>query len=163
VAVRPWREAESAQAPVWGDRLKRAAQSVFMIFVGATMIYCMTLFLVLGNDREVMEAAKKIDVSYTKLLTSLMTSIVLVTAVTHMVVRWARRDRPRRSTALTITERWIFAWRDRRFRHKRREREMDSWRSQIVRETYQQVMEQQERGLLCPNCKGQDPGHRKTA
>ncbi|MEU9894275.1 hypothetical protein ACIBCS_27980 [Streptomyces phaeochromogenes] len=144
-----------------------------MLGVLAMVILSSGMFFALASNEEAVEALKEsgVTVSNADLLKAGVPATVSVVAAVGMLIRMVTRPRPQ-SSALTLVERWLFARADTVSRRKRRQAEMDMWRDQIVRETYAQVMEQQERGMLCSNCKGRDlcshckgqaPGHRKSA
>ncbi|MFD3498817.1 hypothetical protein [Streptomyces sp. NPDC058678] len=128
----------------------------------ATLLIISTAMTLLVADRqEVIEALKEAGVSNSDFLRALFlgTAVVISQGLFVIVIVARRRAQgPRSSAGLSTVERLLFGISDRRFRQKSMEMEKDAWRNQIIRETYAQVLEQQERGLLCPNCKGKPGG-----
>lgn len=163
MAVRSWREDASGRIDTWIVRFHRFICATYALAACVLAFFGITFFLVVMGNKEMVEALKKVDgISNNDILGAAVTSALTVAFAVTVLVSAARRDRLKGSSALAAAERRFFARTGRKFRSASVEREMESWRNQIVRETYQQVMEQQARGLLCPNCKGQGPENRKS-
>lgn len=146
---------------VWARRAKVAITVAGLASGAAVLIFSTAVLIVVSGRQEVLEVIKKQEISNTELVTAVFGVTVLAVLTAALLVTLARWRRSGKSTAYLLVEKWSAARADRKSRRDRTEADMRSLRNRIVRETYAQVLEQQERGLLCPNCKGQAPGHGK--
>lgn len=135
----------------------------YVFLLGAVAAFGIAFALVASSKPEVVEALKKGGVGNGEALSALAVGLTVVVTSWLMVAALVRPNHGGGRSFLARTKSLLAEAAVRGSRRKTRERDMDGWRNQIVRETYAQVMEQQERGLLCPNCKGRDAGYKKSA
>lgn len=126
----------------------------FLIVVYAWAAVGMTFLLLFGGNKKVADVTEDIYSTPWLVAGSLAVGLILCSA-TLMLVGLVRRDL-RGSASVTTFDHWAAVIAERKFQR-------ESWKNKVIRDTYQQVLEQQSRGLLCPHCKGQDPGYRKSA
>lgn len=142
----------------------RIFETILLVYLFVVLGISLAFFMLVSYDRDLLsETSRKVDVPSDVSLAVWVGSFLVIAVGGGILVRMTKRGYRGKSAMLTALERSVFARADRTFRPAVREVEIEILRAEITRETYEQVMEQQRRGLLCPNCKGQGPGQRWSA
>lgn len=159
---RLWPE-HGRRATFWGALSARFFMISYVFLLGAVAAFGIAFAIVASSKPEVVEALKKAGVGNGEALSALAVGLTVVATGWVLLAAMVRPNFGGGRSFLVRTKSLISEAMVRVSREKTRERDMDGWRNQIIRETYAQVMEQQERGLLCPNCKGRDVGYKESA
>lgn len=149
---------------MWASRIYRYFQTGLIVYIFGITSMALTFLMIVGSDKHLFrQTMTSVQIPGYMALLFMVGSFTAVAVGGLLLVRVTKRGYLGKSPFMTRIDRFIFARADRTFQSEVSQMEIELLRAQITRKVYGQVMDQQQRGLLCPNCKGQDPGQQRSA
>lgn len=153
-----------AERSIWTSRIYRYFQTAVIFYVYGITGLALTFMMIVGSDKHLFrQTVTSVQTPGYMALLYLIGSFTALAVGGMLLIRVTKRGYLGKSPFMTRIDRFIFARADRTFQSEVSQMEIELLRAQITRKVYGQVMDQQQRGLLCPNCKGQDPGQQRSA